>query len=364
MTATGGADVTERGVYYGTGSDPAQSGTKVAAATAGAGAFTVNLTGLTAGTAYNVVAYAVNSAGTEFGAVQSFTTRSVTQATVTSTEPSFVTTNAKSIRAGGNVTNAGGGTVSERGVCWGVSPNPVATGSHLAVGAGLGNYTVTIHDLGEGTLYYVRAYAINEAGTAYGTEYQILTMASDVDGNIYKTVRIGSQVWMAENLKTTRYRDGSPIPNVTDNTAWAALTADAYCWYNNNESNKATYGALYNWYAVNTGKLCPAGWHVPTTGEWTDLSRYVGSYAGTKLKSTSGWYADGNGTDEYGFSGLPGGYRYYGNFDAVGQYGEWWSSTEFDGTHALIRSIVYHSGSLGSGPSDKPYGCSVRCVRD
>lgn len=380
VTATGGADVTERGVYYGTGPDPAQSGTKVAAATAGAGAFTVNLTGLTAGTAYNVVAYAVNSAGTEFGAVQSFTTRSVTPATVTSAEPSFVTTNSKSITAGGSVTNAGGGTVSERGVCWGVSPNPVATGLHITSGTGLGNYTVTINDLDEGTLYYVRAYAINEAGTAYGTEYQILTMVSDIDGNIYRTVRIGSQVWMAENLKTTRYRDGSSIPNVTDNTAWAALTTtDAYCWYNNNESNKATYGALYNWQAARSShNICPVGWNVPSDENFKTLemalgmeeaeanaSGWRGTDQGARLKSATGWSA-GNGTNTSGFTALPAGYRYYedGTFQLAGDVAYFWTRSRDSDDRSFMRQLDKDHTNVQRQNADNKAGKSIRCVKD
>jgi uncharacterized protein (TIGR02145 family) len=165
----------------------------------------------------------------------------------------------------------------------------------------------------------------------------------DFDKNSYKVVKIGSQVWMAENLKTTKYRDGSSIQNVTDNTEWGGLTSGAYCWYNNEINNKATKGALYNFYAVKTQMLCPSGWWVPSDSEWKQLAQYIseqkGPYnfygaswdkVGRHLKTTSGWYNDGSGTDDFGFSGLCGGLRYYeGNFSYVGLYeGDWWSSTE------------------------------------
>lgn len=114
---------------------------------------------------------------------------------------------------------------------------------------------------------------------------------TDTEGNTYKTIKTVTQTWMAENLKTTKYNDGTLIPNVSDNTAWTQLSSGAYCWYSNDINNKSTFGALYNWYAVNTGKLCPEGWHVPGDDEWTTLTGYLGGedVAGGKMKSTSGW---------------------------------------------------------------------------
>ncbi|MBI5010148.1 MAG: fibrobacter succinogenes major paralogous domain-containing protein, partial [Bacteroidia bacterium] len=136
---------------------------------------------------------------------------------------------------------------------------------------------------------------------------------SDIDGNVYQTVTIGTQVWMKENLKTTKLNDGIALPNVIDNAAWAALTTTGYCWYNNDATTyKSTYGALYNWYAVNTGKLCPIGWHVPSDDEWTLLTTFRGGYsvAGGKLKETGTlhWTSPNTGaTNETGFTALPGG---------------------------------------------------------
>jgi uncharacterized protein (TIGR02145 family) len=198
----------------------------------------------------------------------------------------------------------------------------------------------------------------------------------DIDGNIYHTVTIGAQVWMVENLKTTRYNDGAVIPLVTDSAAWAALTTPGYCWYNNDSASNANpYGALYNCYVVNTGKLAPAGWHVPTDAEWTVLTTYLGgdSVAGGPLKETgtTHWQSPNTGaTNATGFSALPGGYRYsYGTlFNNVGSYGDWWSSTAAGaagGEPGSWNRIMYNdNASVSRGNFFNTSGFSVRCVRD
>jgi uncharacterized protein (TIGR02145 family) len=212
---------------------------------------------------------------------------------------------------------------------------------------------------------------------------------NDIDGNVYPTIVIGDQEWMAKNLKTTKYNDGAPIELVTDpgnevdSTGWSYLTTGAYTWYNNNEASFGNnYGALYNWYAVGTGNLCPTGWRVPTDQEWRTLegtldtefgvaagiwnqSGYRGSDAGTKMKATSGWNMDGNGNNESGFTGLPGGYRYNtGAFNDAGFHGTWWSSTEYEGERAWRRTIFYDRPDVYRGHYSKLYGYSVRCIKE
>jgi uncharacterized protein (TIGR02145 family) len=197
---------------------------------------------------------------------------------------------------------------------------------------------------------------------------------TDVDGNVYHAVTIGTQTWTVENLKTTKYNDGTAIPLVTDSAAWSNLTTGAYCWYNNDATtNKATYGALYNWYAVNTGKLAPAGWHVPTDAEWSTLSAYLGgdNVSGGALKEpgTTHWYSPNTGaTNSSGFSALPGGYRgyrgYNGNFDYIGDVGHWWSATENDASCAYYRYLFYDLNFLFRDNYFKSYGFSVRLLRD
>lgn len=194
---------------------------------------------------------------------------------------------------------------------------------------------------------------------------------SDIDGNVYKTITIGTQTWMAENLRTTKYNDGTAIPNVTVDATWISLTTPAYCWYNNDAATyETTYGALYNWYAINTGKLAPAGWHVPTDAEWTILSNYLGgeSVAGGKLKEagTTHWSSPNTGaTNESGFTALPGGCRAYNGFSNIGNCGYWWSSTSDNTGGAWDRSLFSNiSLNKGEGYYDFGNGYSVRCVKN
>jgi uncharacterized protein (TIGR02145 family) len=195
---------------------------------------------------------------------------------------------------------------------------------------------------------------------------------TDKDGNVYTSVTIGTQVWMVENLKTTKYTDNINIPLVTDNTAWANLTSSGYCWYNNDASTyKASYGAIYNWYALSTGKLCPTGWHVPSDGEWTTLTTFLGgeNVAGGKLKEagTTHWLSPNtNATNETGFTALPGGLRGYSNgiFSSIGQYGYWWSSSLDFGNQFFVRNLFNNTVLVWKGASDKQAGLSVRCLKD
>ena len=193
---------------------------------------------------------------------------------------------------------------------------------------------------------------------------------TDGDGNNYPVVQIGTQVWMAENLKATKYNDNSTIPLATGNIAWASLSTHAYCWYNNDATTyKDNYGGLYNFYTVNAGNICPVGWHIPTDAEWSTLTTYLGgeSVAGGKLKETSTmhWTDPNTGaTDETGFASLPGGARNLdGTFGFIGGDGHWWSSSE-DNTDVWIRYMSNNYSGVARISVDKVYGLSVRCVRD
>jgi uncharacterized protein (TIGR02145 family) len=194
---------------------------------------------------------------------------------------------------------------------------------------------------------------------------------TDIEGNIYKTIVIGSQTWMAENLKTSKYNDGTSITTGLGGTAWQSNTSGAYAIYDNNAVNNTTYGKLYNWNAVNTGKLCPEGWHIPSDAEWTVLTSFLGGedLAGGKMKSTSLlWPLPNDGaTNESGFSGLPGGNRYFnGSYTSIGFYGRWWSSTEyeFDADLAWYRFLYYDYEDAGRSYFYKDYGLSCRCIKD
>ncbi len=277
---------------------------------------------------------------------------------------------------GGNVTSDGNATVTERGVVYATTQNPTTANTKVTIGTGTGSYSNTVSGLTANTTYYVRAYAINSQGTAYGAQESVTTPSAsaqtvtDIEGNIYKTVTIGTQVWMAENLKTTKYNDGFNIPMVTDNSIWINLVTPAYCWYNNDlTAFKNTYGALYNWYTVNTGKLCPTGWHIPSDTEWTSLTTYLGgeSIASGKLKEegTAHWLSPNTGANnETGFSALPGGEREIGGFTKVRERGNWWSSTEIGSASALYRVLKYNDNNLSRFNVGKTVGFSVRCVKD
>jgi len=182
-------------------------------------------------------------------------------------------------------------------------------------------------------------------------------------------VLIGNQFWMAENLKTTRFADGSVIPNVTDNFAWTQLSTSAWCNYNNSLANDLVYGKIYNGYTVSDPRnVCPAGWHAPTDAEWTILTDFLGgeSVAGGKMKTTTGWSSPNTGaTNESNFSGLPGGLRSSnGTFNTVGFNGYWWCSSEGGPNSSWYRNLYYPNGYAARSSTSTQNGFSVRCLRD
>jgi uncharacterized protein (TIGR02145 family) len=468
ITSAGGT-ITARGVCWSTSTNPTTSNNKTSDGT-GAGNYTSNLTSLSAGTIYYVKAYATNSAGTSYGNEISFTSAVVSPVLTTQTITNITTISASS---GGNITSAGGGTITARGVCWSTSTGPTINNTKTSDGTGVGSFVSSLTGLTYATTYYLRAYATNSAGTAYGNEvtfttgnlqinsleesvtkapgeapdfglkkFYIITgsfsvlenaqrlkadliaenfnagifinnngmyrvscyssddesvtrtkcaeiiqlfpkysdlwllikkesgTVTDIDGNIYQTVIIGTQIWIAENLKTTKYNDGTTIPLVTDGKTWASLTTPGYCWYDNDAAtNKNIYGAMYNGFTVNTGKLCPVNWHVPTDTEWTTLTNYLGgaNIAGGKLKETgvSYWLSPNVGaTNVTGFSARPGGDRInLGDFVNIGVSGFWWSST-YDLNGQRYRQIDYNDGGIGRYFYFRQPGHSVRCIKD
>ncbi len=260
-----------------------------------------------------------------------------------------------------------------------VSPEPDTTSGSSNV-----TFMVTLTDLEPNTEYHFRINAVNASGIGNGADAAFYTTDTtniiinfnpeltydsiyDSEGNKYRTIGIGTQTWMAENLKSTKLNDGTEIPFVADGTAWANLTTPGYCWFN---SDSVGYGALYNWYTVNTGKLCPEGWHVPSDDEWTTLTDYLGgiSDAGGMLKETgtSHWLSPNTGaTNATGFTGLPAGYRNYaGGFNNIGHYGFWWSTTEWTSSSAWYRDVYYGYNSVDRSNSTKNSGITVRCIKN
>ncbi|MEI7421710.1 MAG: fibrobacter succinogenes major paralogous domain-containing protein [Prolixibacteraceae bacterium] len=194
---------------------------------------------------------------------------------------------------------------------------------------------------------------------------------TDTEGNSYKTVTIGTQVWMTENLKTTKFNDGTTIPLVTDGYAWSNLKGPGYCWYDNDAAkNKNTYGALYNWYTANTGKLCPTGWRVPSNADLITFMTYLGdaNTASAKLKETgtSHWPSPNpDATNSTGFTAIPGGYRFNdGLYYYMNGSGDWWSSTESTSANAWYLVLSYTSSMLVKSTSEKQFGYAVRCVKN
>lgn len=388
ITYDWGADITARGICWGTSPNPTTANSKTMDG-AGKGSFTSAVTGLMGNTTYYIRAYATNSAGTGYSSQVGFTTLPVVAPTITTTALSEL--GYSSCTGGGTITNDGGSIISARGVCWGTSQNPTTANFKTSDGTGTGVFTSDIADLNANTMYYVRAYATNSTGTTYGAERMVILYpnvagltVTDIDANVYHTVKIGTQIWMVESLRATKFNDGTAIPNVGANTAWSGLATPGYCWYNNDAANKSTYSALYNWQAVNSGKLCPTGWHVPTDAEWTLLTDYLTSkgygYMGTgsniakSMAATSGWNSSsiaGNvGNDPTSnnnslFAALPGGNRNGdGTFSKMGSYSLFWSSTEQDSGSALFRSLYYGSAKVDRAPLFKGNGLSVRCIKD
>ena len=297
---------------------------------------------------------------------------------VATTPFSDITTS--SAMGGGDVIDDGDGDITARGVCWSTSPSPTVSDGNTQSGAGMGTFFINITDLLSNTLYYVRAYATNSEGTGYGEELLLKTMwgtITDYDGNVYQTVQIGLQLWMAENLKVTHYRNGEVIPLVTGNEQWTELTSGAYSWYDNDyQTYGQYYGALYNWYAlVDPSEICPDGWHSPSLDEWQALFNQLGgaAIAGGKLKSVRTglnqqpyWMLPNrSATNESGFSAFPGGFRSYfgGSYSGLGPSAYWWSTTP-SGENIEGTDLETNSGTAGFTLHGKNSGVSIRCIRD
>jgi len=354
ITYDGGAIVSERGVCWSTNINPTINDNKTSDG-AGEGSFTSDINNLNGGTTYYLRAYSTNSAGTGYGNELSFTTGILTTIpTVTTT--SVVSMPGTTATSGGNVTSDGGKTILVRGVCWSTSTNPTILDNKTQDGTGTGTFTSLITELTSPTTY---------SNLTYGT-------VTDIDGNIYKTVTIGSQVWMAENLKTTKYRNGDLIGTTTPATLDISNeSTPKYQWVSGGyEGNVASYGRLYTWYAVTDSRnVCPTGWHLPSDAEWNTLITNLGgeSVAGAKMKesSTAHWYSPNTGaTNEAGFTALPSGFRSYrGPFGNIGKYGYWWSSNASSGStwDFGIRSDRISIGNYGL---TMKHGISVRCIKD
>jgi uncharacterized protein (TIGR02145 family) len=291
---------------------------------------------------------------------------------------------------GGVISSEGASPVTAKGVCWDINPDPTIEKSQTMDGymSGVGQFFSLISGLTPGTTYFVRAYVISALGTVYGNDLSFTTPlisvkfngsleygnVSDINGNSYKTILIGQSVWMAQNLKTTKFTDGTDIPIVKEDAQWTNLLTPGFCWFDNNDSVYADiYGAYYNWFAISTGKLCPDGWHVPSDTEWQALIDYLGGerVAGSKLKEAghNNWIlSNKDATNASGFTGLPSGLRNAtdGTFGGQGSVGNLWSATETSPSSfgaAWSRWIHGDTTVVTRKEIYKKDGLAVRCVK-
>jgi uncharacterized protein (TIGR02145 family) len=290
--------------------------------------------------------------------------------------------------SGGTITSDGGFEITARGICWSSSPDPVTSDSSTSVSTDTTCFSCCLQNLEFNTTYYVRAYATSSEGTGYGNTVTFTTLDSaytvtDIDGNTYHAVSIGTQIWMTENLRVTHYRNGEALWTAYSNEMWMDLVSGASCVYEDNLINEPTYGRLYNWYAVDDSRgLAPEGWHIPSYEEWQTLADYLGgaSVAGGKMKETgtTHWDSPNTGaTNESGFCGRGHGRRqfYDGAFSTLRTHGYYWTSTDMQwltDTHAIVvglfrdyvQLILRDGSSTQRAPVPLEDGYAVRCVKD
>ncbi len=377
VTSDGGGTVTARGVCWSTSANPTIANSKTVDGI-GTGVFVSALTGLTLNTPYYIRAYATNSAGTGYGNELSFTTLlNPIAPTVTTT----AITNIAGIAAisGGNVLSNGGSPIILRGVCWGSNPNPTLANSYSTDENGTGEFMSQLINLSPTSQYYARAYAINNVGTTYGNEFVFNTTVDFscpgiphvvYSAKAYNTVQIGNQCWLKQNLNI-----GTMVPG-----GYGQNNLEKFC-YNNDEANCTVYGGLYLWQNMMQGAttpgaqgICPSGWHIPTDGEWTLLTGFLGgeSIAGGKMKDTetSLWQSPNTGaTNSSWFTALPSG-SWYGagyQFSSLSSYTTFWSSSLNGSSEAWLRGLNYNTEDVSRGPASwggMMGGYSVRCVKD
>ena len=323
---------------------------------------------------------------------------------VSTGELSDVTTT--SAKCSGSVLSAASSQVIDCGICWSNTPDPTIEGNASSSLKNSGSYTCSLNDLMPDMTYHVRAYAETADGTEYGNTILLTTpnetgtllstlnpelsygKVSDIEGNEYHTIVVGTQTWMVENMRVTKFRNGDIIPAVTDNTKWFKLKTAAQCTYNNNtEANSIRkFGRLYNYYAVKDNRnLAPVGWHVANAKDWNELENYLENNLGISksvaqaLASKADWeesqflsatgaldpetYMNINNTS--GLAALPSGIREdYGQFSSAGIFCAWWVSNEVDGKNAGFRSLSNYGATIGKNQYNQTYGLSVRCIKD
>jgi uncharacterized protein (TIGR02145 family) len=399
VTFDGGSPVTTRGFCYSFAPNPTIADS-ITPSWGGLGTFFSLFTDINPGTTYYFRAYATNAVGTGYGNQVTVTTLAVLPSVGTEIVRAVSATSAiSSSGVGGD----GGAAVTARGVCWSTLHNPTISDHKTSDGTGVGSYTSNVNGLIPNTAYYLRAYATNSVGTSYGREISFATeqrfgpTVTDIDGNVYHTITIGTQVWMLENLRTTHFRNGDPIPTSTGDSGMPGPNEYKCYWdYNRDANNSAIYGRLYGRGAASDSRnIAPEGWHVPSVAEWTTLFDFLtnngygyqgsGNDIAKSLAAKSGWRLssvegdpgnDQASNNSSGFTALPGGsylsgYSQHGSswfwmFFYLGLQGQWWGKiSDIDNMSSrgidYDRNTIYYDDYQGVS---FPVGLSVRCLKD
>lgn len=375
-----GLKITALGVCWGSNPSPTIKDNTTSDGT-GPGKFTSTISGLNPGETYYIRAYMRTNIGVWYGNEWKFLTPTIP--VVSTGEINFITQTSATGPA--VLTSDGNSAIISSGVYWGTQINPTFADRITISIPAKDSFYYKLTGLTEGTSYYIRAYATNIMGTAYGNSIKITVPAktSDFEGNSYNTVQIGSQIWMAENLKSTKNNDGSPLTEVTVDQSWLlAYNIQAYCNYSNDVLNGEKYGKLYNWYAVNSTKLAPIGWHIPSYEEWNVLIDYVSKNAGTSLIYTKsiasatdwevntidGTIGNNRGINNFSyFNALPGGYRdNYGNFLDIGKYCGFWCTNSSTSSMWFANYKYFRSDNNYVSYTEflKSSGLSIRCIKN
>jgi uncharacterized protein (TIGR02145 family) len=376
------SSITARGVCWSTSENPTINDSKTNDGV-GDGSFSSYVTNLAGNTTYYLRAYATNSEGTTYGSTMTFKTGPTVPTLSTLAVNNIGVASAK---CDIKILNNGGLTISAYGVCYATKPNPTISDNYTSSSVINDNSTHTMTGLTAYTKYFVRAYATNSAGTAYGNELEFITSGTapdkgiifnsnltygsvtDNEGNKYATITIGTQTWMAENLRATKFRNGDLIPKTSSyNQDLTIEETPVYQW---EMTNPSVYGRLYTWYAAtDTRNICPEGWHIPSDAEWNTLTDYIGGIAGSADKmretGTTHWTGTNNATNSTGFTALPAGYVQATTYEFfVSGSATWWSSTSQNAGSAYCRNIYGSFANVQKPVYSKKYGMAIRCVKD
>lgn len=396
----GGDDIIDKGVVWSTFELPTYTNNDdLISIVEGENEFICEITGLIPNTTYHIRAFATNSEGVGYGNQRTFTTYSLEDLLPVLNIKDITDITHEQANSGGIVISDGGYSVTARGIVWNTEENPTFE-NNVGItedGSGDGEFTSVLAPLNHSTTYYVKAYATNSFGTTYSNQLEFETPFAlfDIDGNNYQFIEVNGKRWMAENLKVTKYNNGSNVSTNLSNYDWNNNIDGAYSIYpynsvdgiNSSEEMLMIYGALYNWQAATNHKgLCPTGWRLPTDVEWQELEKYLGM--DNTSVATTGWRGTNQGgkhksiqtypdnhprwlspntsaSNSFGFNAIPSGFKHYeGDYQSFGENGLWWTLTTNENVSAYYRTIQYDRATIGRFYAWNNYGFSIRCVEN